>query len=75
MAGIDKIYGSVKEFVIFWKWAEENNKELLDYFYGTVNEDGMVDDGGELKDPKFSYRDLPITNFPQHLDKWLWWKK
>ena len=57
MAGIDRIYGSNKQYDELLLWVEENNKELLPFFY--------------LKKDHTDTLDRPITNFPVWADKWL----
>jgi hypothetical protein len=57
MASIDKIYGSTKQYDEFNKWIEENNPDLLIYFYPR---DGYKND-----------ENRPITNFPEKADMWL----
>ena len=56
MAGIDKIYGSDKEYDIFYSWVKENNSQLVKFFYEREG---------------YGNYDRPLTNFPEWADKWL----
>lgn len=71
MASIDKIYcDSRKDFVQFYEWCEmfeeecykETGELLTDYFYLTPLEWPEQD--------KYR-RDVPVTNTPFNIDKWL----
>ena len=56
MAGIDKIYGSQKEYLEFKNWLTENRPDALQYVY---------------EEKGFNEIDRPISNFPENIDKWL----
>lgn len=61
MTSIDKIYGNKEQYVEFQNWCEENNPQLLKYFYEDLeNYDSLNYD--EIR---------PITNFPEEIDNWL----
>ena len=57
MAGIDRIYGSNKQYDEFFLWVKENNKDLIPFFYP--------------KEGYIAVLERPITNFPVWADKWL----
>lgn len=56
MAGVDKIYGTKDEYIIFKKWLEKENPKLLCGLYGW-----------DWKDDK----EHPISNFLIKEDFWL----
>jgi len=56
MAGIDKIYGTQRQYLELEKWLNENNKKAIDELYPK--------DGYDK-----NYR--PISNFSSVTDKWL----
>ena len=60
MASIDKIYGTKEQHDEFRAWVQENNPDLLRYFYNWDGE--WLYDGSEH----------PITNFPTTVDVWLY---
>ena len=57
MAGIDKIYGSQKDFEVLEEWLQKNKPEYFIYLYEA---DGYKD----------AIR--PISNFSQEADVWLY---
>lgn len=78
MAGIDKIYGTQKQYNEFKKWLKENQvpircetgsvwngkkeKKIYEMVYPT---DYLYPRNGYYKG------DRPISNFPEKIDKWL----
>ncbi len=58
MAGIDRMYGSTKQYDKFKRWLRKYNRDLLCFFY---QRDGCEDDN-----------DRPMTNFPFWTDVWLY---
>lgn len=58
MAAVDKITGTKKQYIEFMLWCHFNNPDALQYFYDW--DDSIVDD---------EYQN--ITNFPEHVDKWM----
>jgi hypothetical protein len=57
MAGIDKIYGTLKEYEKFKAWCKEEFPEALHFFY----EWGDEWEWGNMEHP--------MTNFPEWVDK------
>lgn len=57
MAAVDKIYGTKQQYDEFKLWCEKHKPEALDYFYEwKYTNDGL---------------NHAMTNFPDHIDKWL----
>lgn len=83
MAGIDKIYGTQKQYNEFKKWLIENQKPIkIAYDYDMVTIKGII------RKRNITYKDVlpsnylyprngydknkrPISNFPEKIDKWL----
>lgn len=75
MSGIDKIYGTQKQFEEFKKWLTENEKPIRvktgwnsengDEYSFMLPSDYLYDDEWYNED----YR--PISNFPTEIDAWL----
>ena len=59
MAGIDKIYGTQKQYDQLKKWLEQYYPEGLGYLYERPSHPNLT----EL---------LALSNFPSHIDKVLW---
>jgi len=57
MAGIDKIYGTTKQYAEFRAWLEKYNRKAIPYLYPKFD----YEDNSER----------PISNFPEKIDKWL----
>ena len=57
MAGIDKIYGSNKEWDELFVWLARNRPQYVKYLYGAFSQIG---------EPR------AISNFPTYADKWLY---
>ena len=57
MAGIDKIYGTTKQYDQFKRWCKKNCPNALPYFYPRSGWQDM--------------NDRTITNFPIEIDKWM----
>ncbi len=55
MAAVDKIYGTRGQYVEFRSWCERRKPEALKHFNVEPPEKGTH----------------AITNFPEHIDKWL----
>ena len=50
MAGIDKIYGTDKQYEEFYGWAKENRPEILKYFYPREGGSGPITNLPEKED-------------------------
>lgn len=57
MAGIDKIYGTQKQYDELYNWLKENKPSALKYMY---MKDGWAPDD-----------ERPISNFTYGIDRWL----
>ena len=57
MAAIDKIYGNKSQYDQFFHWCKRKNPKALMYFYVW----DYPDDG----------KNYAITNFPEHIDRWM----
>lgn len=73
MAAIDKIFARTKEeFLEFYTWCDrfkglcrkETGKDIMGYFYVTP-------ESYDEKSRRYSDGMVPITNFPNSIDKWL----
>lgn len=66
MAGIDKIYGTVTQWVEFHEWCRAHNPEALNHFYDSWEEWDIDNvqyyDSGEQR---------TITNFSLEMDEWM----
>jgi hypothetical protein len=60
MAFIDKIYGTYEQYYEFKDWIKKEKPQYLKYFY-------MIPEEQESKDDEYM-----ITNFPENVDRWLW---
>ena len=59
MAGIDKIYGTQKQYDQLKQWLENNCPEGLDYLYERPSDPNLTES-------------MPLSNFPTRIDKILW---
>lgn len=66
MAAIDKIYGTVSQWVEFHEWCRINKPEALDSFYESWEE--WETDNAQYYD---SGQTRTITNFSTEMDEWM----
>ena len=78
MAGIDKIYGTQKQYNEFKKWLKENQKPIKcrvgsHLFKGKETPIYEMVMPIECLYPRNGYdkNERPISNFPEAIDKWL----
>lgn len=76
MAGIDKIYGTQKEYNEFKKWLKENQKPIkcrIGFNYSKIKYEYSKCLPTEYLYGRngFNKEDRPISNFPEAIDKWL----
>jgi hypothetical protein len=78
MAGIDKIYGTQKQYNEFKNWLKENQKPIkcrVGYEFNGNKEKKIYDMllPTECLYPRNGYNktERPISNFPEAIDKWL----
>lgn len=83
MAGIDKIYGTQKQYNELKKWLIENQKPIkIAYDYDMVTINGIARKRNitykEVLPSNYLYsrngydkNERPISNFPEKIDKWL----
>jgi hypothetical protein len=58
MAAIDKIYGNIEQYDLFYDWVKQSKPEFLRGFYP--------------RDPDYYTSDIrPISNFREDADRWL----
>ena len=71
MAGIDKIYGNIEQYIKLRRWLIDNSyqcqadigKDPLMHMYDISDMDPQVVREG---------KDFPMTNFPVVVDKWMY---
>lgn len=78
MAGIDKIYGTQKQYNEFKNWLKENQKPIkcrveFSLFKGKETPIYKMVLPTECLYPRNGYdkKERPISNFPEVIDKWL----
>jgi hypothetical protein len=80
MAGIDKIYGTQEQYDELKAWLKENEKPIMCIVGSVSDEFGCTEIienilPSECLYPEgniYSKEHRPISNFPHHVDRWLW---
>lgn len=59
MAAIDKIYGTIDDWVELYVWLKKNKPGYIKFLY-------------DCPSPHSSVKENPITNFPVSADEWIY---